>query len=95
MNFVQNWSLSIRRLNSSMSEMIAPAFSAVMRIIKGMNPETVYVITYKTEKTKRTVTGKYVSNDLTEVLILDEKGRFNRVPIDKIIRINFYHQPPF
>jgi hypothetical protein len=53
--------------------------------------ETVWVMTYSTEKSKRTITGKYTTHDLTEVILLDEKGRFRKAPIDKITRINYYH----
>jgi hypothetical protein len=58
--------------------------------VEQMNPETVYVVTWRTEKTKRSVTGRYVSHDDQELMLMDEKGRFRHAPIDKIIRINFY-----
>jgi hypothetical protein len=67
----------------------------IQDVIEKLNPDTVYVITYSTEKSKRTITGKFVSADLTEVILLDEKGRFRRAPIEKIIRINYYHKAPF
>ena len=57
-----------------------------------MSPEVVYVITIQGPKVKRTVTGYYVSHDLTDVVLLDEKGKFKRVPIDRIIRINYYNE---
>lgn len=55
-------------------------------------PNTVWVMTYSTEKSKTSVTGKYVSHDLTEVVLLTEKGRFRKVPIEKIMRINYYQE---
>ena len=63
-------------------------------LFKGQDPETVFVVTYKTEKSRRTVTGKYTgpSEDLTEVVFLNEKGRFQKVPTDRIERINYYFQ---
>lgn len=67
----------------------------IYEILRQLSPDVVYVITYTTERTKRSITGKYVSSDLTEVILLDEKGKFKKAPIDKIIRINFYHEAPF
>lgn len=58
--------------------------------VEQMTPETVYVVTYQGPKLKRTVTGYYVSHDLTDVVLLDKGGRFNRVPINRIFRMNYY-----
>jgi hypothetical protein len=58
--------------------------------LEKMTPETVYVVTYYGPKVKRTVTGKYVSHDLTDVVLLTEGGRFNRVPINRIYRMNYF-----
>jgi hypothetical protein len=60
-----------------------------------MSPETVYVVTWTTEKTKRSVTGRFVSHDDETLILMDEKGRFRNAPIDKIIRINFYKEDPW
>jgi hypothetical protein len=60
-----------------------------MKAVAGW-PDRVWVVTYSTEKSKRTITGKYTAHDLTEVILLDEKGRFRKAPIDKITRINYY-----
>ena len=57
-----------------------------------MSPETVYVVTWTTEKTKRSVTGRFVSHDDETLILMDEKGRFRNAPIDKIIRINYYEE---
>jgi len=57
-----------------------------------MSPETVYVVTWTTEKTKRSVTGRFVSHDDETLILMDEKGRFRNAPIDKVIRINYYEE---
>lgn len=72
--------------------MVDELFPTARAAIDHFEPEVVYVITYQGPKVKRTITGKYVSHDLTEVLLLSEKGRFQKAPIDKIIRINYYKE---
>lgn len=64
---------------------------AALPFVETMNPSTAYVVTTQL-KVKRTITGKYVSHDAEELILIDENGRFKRAPIDKIIRINFYHE---
>ena len=66
-----------------------------MPFVEQMDPEVVYVITIQGPKIKRTTTGRYVGHDLTDVVLLDEKGKFRSIPIEKIIRINYYNEAPF
>lgn len=67
----------------------------VRPLVEKLRPESVYVITIQGPKVKRTITGRFVSADLTEVVLLDEQSKFKRVPIDRIIRINYYNEAPF
>lgn len=57
-----------------------------------LDSSTCYVITVQHPTVKRTTTGYYVSHDDENMTLLDEKGKFRNVNIDKIIRINFYHE---
>lgn len=74
--------------------MVTP-LNVISEALEQMSPETVYVVTWITEKTKRSVTGRYVSHNDEEMLLMDEKGRFRHAPIDRIIRINFYKEDPW
>lgn len=86
-----------RQLNTEeVIEVGTEAMAALARpMVEQMAPEVVYVVTIQGPKVKRTITGHYVSHDLTEVVLLDEQGKFKRVPIDRIIRINYYNEAPF
>lgn len=72
--------------------MVDELFSTAQEAIDQFNSETVYVITYQGPKLKRTITGKFVSQDLTTVILLSEKGRFQKAPIEQITRINYYKE---
>ena len=85
----QNWSL-YTRLNS-LSEVQVKR----REVLDQMDHDTVYVIDYITEKTRQSITGRYVNRDLTEVVLLTEKGKFRRIPVERITKINFYHEAPF
>jgi len=85
----QRW-LSYTHLNSS--EQIRAHKEAV---VNSLDHETVYVIDYITEKTMQSITGRYVNRDLTEVVLLTEKGKFRRIPVERITKINFYYEAPF
>ena len=60
------------------------------RAIEALQSDVCYVITYTTEKSKTSVTGYFVGGDLTEVVLLTQRGQFRKIPIEKIIRINYY-----
>jgi len=64
--------------------------SAVEAVSKMEKDDTVYVVTYQGPKIKRTVTGKYSGHEDGTLLLEDKNGRFNKVPIEGIIRVNYY-----
>lgn len=60
--------------------------------IEQMEPDVCYVIETAYPTMKRTTTGYYVTHSDEQVTLLDQKGRFKHVDIDRIIRINFYQE---
>lgn len=65
-------------------------YSAAEAVNQMEKDDTVYVITYQGPKIKRTVTGKYSGHDDETLLLEDKNGRFNKVPIEGIVRVNYY-----
>lgn len=69
-----------------------PLTPLILSYVEQMKVETCYVVTIQGPKVKRTTTGYYVSHDDETLILLDGEGKFRNVTIERIIRINFYHE---